>query len=58
MENVEFLQTILQLGWPAIVLFQCWLLWRDNLAMRAELVIALKRCTEEDDKVETATGTG
>lgn len=41
-QNFQFLQTLLQLGWPAIVLIQCIILWRDNIALRDKLIASLE----------------
>jgi len=36
-DNLTFLQALLQLGWPAIVLIQCVVLWRDNQELRMRI---------------------
>jgi len=41
-QNFQFLQTLLQLGWPAIVLVECIILWRDNVALRDRLFAYLE----------------
>ena len=54
-QNFQFLQTLLQLGWPAIVLVECIVLWRDNVAMRDRLFNLLEelRRNEEVPRVPT-----
>lgn len=42
-QNLQFLQTLLQLGWPAIVLLECIILWRDNVALRDKLINYLEK---------------
>jgi len=46
-QNFQFLQTLLQLGWPAIVLVQCVVLWRDNVALRDRLMAYLENERKE-----------
>lgn len=48
-QNFQFLQTLLQLGWPAIVLVQCVVLWRDNVAMRDRLFSLLEELRKDDE---------
>lgn len=48
-QNFQFLQTLLQLGWPAIVLVQCVVLWRDNVAMRDKLFTLLEELRRHED---------
>lgn len=48
-QNFQFLQTLLQLGWPAIVLVECIVLWRDNVAMRDRLFTLLEELRQKDE---------
>lgn len=52
-ENLATLRTILELGWPAIVLFQCVILYRDNIKMRDTLVSYLNDCMKHEPSVTT-----
>jgi len=42
-DNLAFLQALLQLGWPAIVLIECIILWRDNQELRNRLFDVLQK---------------
>lgn len=53
--NFQFLQTLLQLGWPAIVLVQCVLLWRDSLQVRDRYISFLEKQINEDARPDTPT---
>lgn len=48
MDNLQFLQAILQLGWPAIVLIQNIILYRDNIKMRDAIMDYLKQRDSEE----------
>lgn len=51
--NLATLRAILELGWPAIVLFQCVMLYRDNIKMRDMLVSYLNDCMKHENAVTT-----
>ncbi|GJQ33885.1 MAG: hypothetical protein HBSAPP04_27240 [Ignavibacteriaceae bacterium] len=51
--NFEFLTTLLQLGWPAIVLIECYVLYKDNIKLRDLLIEYLNNCLEEDLPTDT-----
>jgi hypothetical protein len=40
--NLATLRTLLELGWPAIVLVECIILWRDNGKLRDKLISVLE----------------
>lgn len=52
MDNLQTLQTLLQLGWPAIVLIECVILWRDNVALRTRLIDHLEKDKERPNLPE------
>lgn len=43
---VNFLRPILEMGWPAIVLIQAWMIWREYKAITREYIDTLKDIAE------------
>lgn len=43
---VDFVRPILEMGWPAIVLIQAWLIWREYKAINREYIDTLKDIAE------------
>lgn len=43
---VNFLRPILEMGWPAIVLIQAWMIWQEYKAITREYIDTLKDIAE------------
>lgn len=48
-ELISQLEKLLQLGFPAVVLVQCYFLWQDNKFLRKEIIALLKECLRADN---------
>lgn len=57
--NLQVLQTLLQLGWPAIVLVEVVILYRDNIKLRDWILQNLTdREADNEGKNEPKAGSG
>lgn len=45
---LDTVEKLLRLGFPAVVLIQCYFLWKDNKCLRKEIIALLKECLRRE----------